>query len=168
MKTFQNFQKRYFLCNTSTISHINYWDQVNSCQNLWKFWNDPLCRNKSAPFPLLNVAGYWNSSNTKAYSKKLSKIHTCRQHWSWWGMGRGGGRVGDWSHNLYEVLKMPASEFMDNPHSCCPIFPALLVCRTRGEGGFTEALVFFYYYLKPLYWNYCYLFVVRFYEYFLT
>ena len=65
--------------------------------------------------------------------------------------GRGGGRVGDWSHNLYEVLKMPASEFMDNPHSCCPIFPALLVCRTRGEGGFTEALVFFYYYLKPLY-----------------
>ena len=25
------------------ISHINYWDQVDS----WKFWNGPLCRNKS-------------------------------------------------------------------------------------------------------------------------
>ena len=34
-----------------TISYINYWDQVNSWKNLWKFWNDPLCRNKSGNFP---------------------------------------------------------------------------------------------------------------------
>ena len=40
----------------------------------WKFWNGPLCRNKSGPFPLLNVAIYWQSSNTKACTKKLSQI----------------------------------------------------------------------------------------------
>ena len=39
--------------NFVTISHINYWDQVNSWKNLWKFWNGPLCRNKSGPFPIL-------------------------------------------------------------------------------------------------------------------
>ena len=60
--------------NVPTISHINYWDQVNSWKNLWKFWNGPLCRNKSGPFPLLNVAVYWQSSDTKACAKKLSQI----------------------------------------------------------------------------------------------
>ena len=44
-----------FICLTSsnfvTISHINYRDQVNSWKNLWKFWNGPLCRNKSGPSP---------------------------------------------------------------------------------------------------------------------
>ena len=58
----------------STISHINYWDQVNSWKNLWKFWNGPLCRNKSDPFPLLIVAAYWQSSDTKPCAKKLSQI----------------------------------------------------------------------------------------------
>ena len=58
----------------STISHINYWDQVNSWKNLWKFWNGPLCRNKSGPSPLLNVAVYWQSSDTETCVKKLSQI----------------------------------------------------------------------------------------------
>ena len=57
-----------------TISHINYWDQVNFSKNLWKFWNGPLCRNESGPSPLINVAGYWKSSKTKACVKKLSQI----------------------------------------------------------------------------------------------
>ena len=57
-----------------TISHINYWDQVNSWKNLWKFWKGPLCRDKSGPFPLLNVAGYWKSSNTEVCAKKLSQM----------------------------------------------------------------------------------------------
>ena len=138
MKTFQSFQKGYFLFNTSTISHINYWDQVNSCKNLWKFWNDPLSRNNSGPFPLLNVAGYWNSSNTKACSKKLSQILANNND-------RGG--EGDWSQNLCEVLEMAASEFMDNPHSSCPIFPALLVCwdkrwrRVYGNPSFISIIM---------------------------
>ena len=56
------------------IFHTNYCDQVNSSKNFWKFWNGPLCRSKSGPFPLLNVAAYWGSSNTKACAKKLSQI----------------------------------------------------------------------------------------------
>ena len=60
--------------NFVTISHINYWDQVNSWKNLWKFWNGPLCRNKSGPSPLLNVAVYWQSSDTETCVKKLSQI----------------------------------------------------------------------------------------------
>ena len=56
------------------ISHINYWDQVNSWINLWKFWNGPLCRNKSGPSPLVNVAVYWQSSDTETCVKKLSQI----------------------------------------------------------------------------------------------
>ena len=32
---------------------ITYW-----WKNLWKLWNVPLCRNKSGPFSLLNVAAY--------------------------------------------------------------------------------------------------------------
>ena len=59
--------------NFVTISHINYWDQLNSRKNIWKFWNGPLCRNKSGPFPLLNIAVYWQSSNIEACSKKLSQ-----------------------------------------------------------------------------------------------
>ena len=60
--------------NFVTISHINYWDLLNSCKNFSKFWNGLPCRNKSVPFPLLNVAVYWQSSNTKACAKKLSLI----------------------------------------------------------------------------------------------
>ena len=30
--------------------------------------------NKSGPFSLLNVAAYWQSSNTEAYAIKLSQI----------------------------------------------------------------------------------------------
>ena len=58
----------------ATIPHINYLDQVIYWENLCKFWNSPLCRNKSGPFPLINIAGYWKSSNTKACAKKLSQI----------------------------------------------------------------------------------------------
>ena len=56
------------------ISHINHWDQLNFWKNFWKFWNGPLCRNKSDPSLLLNVAVYWQSSNTEACAKKLSQI----------------------------------------------------------------------------------------------
>ena len=75
-----------------TISHRNYWHQINSWKNLWKFWNGPLCRNKSCPFPLLNIAGYWKSRN---YQETVSD--TCKQHWQW------GQR--NWSQNLCEVLQ---------------------------------------------------------------
>ena len=37
--------------NFVAISHISYWDQVNSWKSLWKFWNDPLCRIVSGPSP---------------------------------------------------------------------------------------------------------------------
>ena len=58
-----------------TISLINYWDQDNSWKKVCIFWNGPLCRNKSAPLPpQLNVAAYWQSSNTEACAKKLSQI----------------------------------------------------------------------------------------------
>ena len=48
--------------NFVAISHINYWDQLNSWKNFWKFWNGPPCRNKLGPSPLLNIAVYWQSS----------------------------------------------------------------------------------------------------------
>ena len=79
----------------STISHINVWDQVNSWKNLWKFWNGPLCRNKSGPFPLLNIAAYLQNSNAEAFAKKLSQILTNSID------NRG---KGDWSHNLCDLL----------------------------------------------------------------
>ena len=60
--------------NFVTISHINYWDQVNSWKNLLKFWNGPLCKNKSGTFPQLNVTVYWKCSATEACAKKLSQI----------------------------------------------------------------------------------------------
>ena len=60
--------------NFVTISHINYWDQVNSWKNLWKFWNGLLCRNKSGPFLLLNVAAYWQNNNPEGCINKLSQI----------------------------------------------------------------------------------------------
>ena len=60
--------------NLVTISHINYRDQVNSWKNLWKFWNGPLCRNKSATSLLLNVAAYRKNRNTEACAKNLSQI----------------------------------------------------------------------------------------------
>ena len=46
----------YFISsNFVTISHINYWNQVNSWKNLWKFWNGPLCRNKSGPYLMQHI-----------------------------------------------------------------------------------------------------------------
>ena len=60
--------------NFVTISHINFLDQLNSRKNFWKFWNGPFCRNKSGPYPLLNIAVYWQSSNTQPCAKKLSQI----------------------------------------------------------------------------------------------
>ena len=73
-------KNKYYLNLTSsnfvTISHINYWDQVNSWAIFWKFWNDPLCRNKSVPFPLLNVVAYCQNINTEACAKKLPQTLT--------------------------------------------------------------------------------------------
>ena len=68
----QNFLKVSF--KNPTISLINCWDQVNSWKNLWKFWNGPLCRNKSGTSSLFNVAAYWNRSNAEACGKKLPQI----------------------------------------------------------------------------------------------
>ena len=48
--------------------------KLNSWKKFRKFWNGPLCRNKSSPSPLLNVAVYWQSSYVKACAKKLSQI----------------------------------------------------------------------------------------------
>ena len=46
---------KHKICQHFTISHINYWDQLNSWKNLWKLWNCLLYRNKSAPSLLLNI-----------------------------------------------------------------------------------------------------------------
>ena len=68
-KLLENHITTDFICVTSpnfvTTSHINYWNQVNSWKKLQKFWNGTLCRNKSGPFPLLDVAAYWKSSNNE-------------------------------------------------------------------------------------------------------
>ena len=81
--------------NFVTILHINYWYQVNSWRNFLKFWNDPFCRNKSGLSALLNVAAYWQGSNTKTCAKKPSQILANN-------MDNGG--EGDWCENLCEVL----------------------------------------------------------------
>ena len=44
--------------------------------NLFKFLKFSLHGNKSGPFPLLNIAAYWKSSDSKACTKKLSQIRT--------------------------------------------------------------------------------------------
>ena len=44
--------------NFVTISHINCWVQLNSCKNVWKFWNGLLCRNKSEINFLLYLLQY--------------------------------------------------------------------------------------------------------------
>ena len=77
VEIFGRYESKFLLqCGIlkATIPHINYWDQVNSWKNLWKFWNGPLSRNKSGPFPLLNVAGYWKRSSTNTCAKKMSQI----------------------------------------------------------------------------------------------
>ena len=80
--------------NFVTISHINYWNQVNSWKYFWKFWNGPLCRNKSAPSPYSTLQHIGRVATTKLVPKNVPD--TCKQHWSW------GER--DWSQNLCEVL----------------------------------------------------------------
>ena len=58
-----------------TIYHINYWSQVDYCKHFRKLWNGPFCWNKSrCSSPLVSVATFWKSSNTKACIKKLSEI----------------------------------------------------------------------------------------------
>ena len=70
-----NYQFSYLTSsNFVTISHMIFWDQVNSWKNLWKFLNGPLYRNKSDLFSLLNVEAYWESSNTEVCTKELSQI----------------------------------------------------------------------------------------------
>ena len=60
--------------NFVKIYHRNYLHRVNSWKHLWKFLNDPLCRNKSGLSPLRIVATYWKSSKTKAWVKRISQI----------------------------------------------------------------------------------------------
>ena len=80
--------------NFVTISHINYWDQVNSWKNLWKFWNGPLCRNKSgsSPYSMLQYIG-------RVATPKLVSRNCLRYLQTTLIMGGG-----DWSQNLCEVL----------------------------------------------------------------
>ena len=72
--------------NFAITSHINYWDQVNFWKKFWKFWNDPSCRNKSAPFPLRNVVAYWKNINTEACANKLSQTLANNLHHRGWGL----------------------------------------------------------------------------------
>ena len=61
---------------------VKFWDNISHkllrpsqfLENLQKFRNDPLYRNKSSPFLLLNVTAYWQSSNSEACAKKLPQI----------------------------------------------------------------------------------------------
>ena len=70
-----------------TLNFLKFCDQVNSWKNLLKLWNGPLCRKKSGPLPLLNVALYCKSSNNKACPKKLSQILPNKIHHGRKGIG---------------------------------------------------------------------------------
>ena len=61
--------------NVFLISHINYWDQVNSKKNFSKLSNDSLCRNRSGPSPLLNATAYWEIINMNA------RVKNCLRYW---------------------------------------------------------------------------------------
>ena len=77
--------------------------------NLRKLWNGPLCRNKSGPFPLLNIAAYLQNSYVEAFVKKLSQILTNS-------IDNGGKR--DWSQNLSDLLSkklMKIKGGLENP-----------------------------------------------------
>ena len=56
---------------TYNISHKLLRPSQALKKKLWKYWSCPLCRNKSGPFLLLNVATYWKSSDTEACAKNL-------------------------------------------------------------------------------------------------
>ena len=71
-------------------------------KNFWKFWNDPLYRNKSVPSPLLNVVVYWQNSNTEASAKKLSQIRANNINHGW--------GEGSWSQNLCVALSKKMNE----------------------------------------------------------
>ena len=63
--------------------------------------NGPRFTNKSGPFSLLNIAAYWQSSNSEACAKNLSQIL---------GNNIDNEGDGDWSHNLGEVLSKKINE----------------------------------------------------------
>ena len=98
-QTFEQLIQWKRLTAKSTISHINYWDQVNSWKSLWKFWSSALLRNVSDPFPLLNVAVCCKSSNTEGCVKKLSRYLQTTMN-----------KEGGWSQNLYEALSKKINE----------------------------------------------------------
>ena len=80
LKTFKkpNNYQFYLLSFLKLCDHISHKSlrPIQFLENLWKFENGPVCRNKSSTFPLLNVAAYWKNSNNEACAKKLSKILT--------------------------------------------------------------------------------------------
>ena len=86
--------------NFVTISHVNYWDQVNSWKNLWKFWDGPLYRNKSglSPYSMLRYIG------TIATPKLVTR--NCLRYLQTT-LIMGGG---DLSQNLCEVLSKKVSK----------------------------------------------------------
>ena len=79
-----------------TISHINYRGQLNSWKKFWKFWNGPLCRNKSGPsfYSMLQYIG-------RVATPKLVPANCLRYLQTTLIMGDG-----DWSQNFCEVLQV--------------------------------------------------------------
>ena len=76
--TLKDFEKRMtikcWLCKnftSPTISHINYWDQLNSWKTSWKLWNGLLCIRPPPPTPYF-------STNTEAFAKKLPQLLTIK------------------------------------------------------------------------------------------
>ena len=68
---FPNSRKRQKIGFTEyklAISHKNYLHQVNSWKNFWKFWDDPLCRNKSGSYPPHRGLRQETASDTAANS----------------------------------------------------------------------------------------------------
>ena len=61
--------KKDCLLRPSTISHINYLDQINSWKNLWKFWNGPICRNKSGSSPYSKLPDIGRVATPKLVSR---------------------------------------------------------------------------------------------------
>ena len=76
--------------NFVTISQINYWEQKNS----WKFWNGPLCINKSGPCPYSMLQHI-----ERVATPKFTPINSLRYFLTILIIGDGG-----WSQNSCEIF----------------------------------------------------------------
>ena len=66
--------EKWNLTFETTISHINYWDQVNSWKNLLKFGNGLLCRNNSFSSSWSMLQDIGRVEKTEVCTKKMSQI----------------------------------------------------------------------------------------------